>query len=308
VGLIDRAARRLAQLERAGVPVNWTLAGLSGPGEAPIARAPERAQPIAAAQAAPVLASVSIDLALLESSGHATPGGASTPMGDAFRRLKRPLLDNARSAPEGRGRRPWHVAIASALPGEGKTFCAISLALSLSMEVDTSVVLIDADVARSSLFGRLGITASAPGLLDLLADESIPVEQAVLATQIPGLKVLGPGSPQPGAAERLASDAMDRVLDRLDVLLPGHLLVFDLPPLLPTTEAAALANRAGQVVLVVQALRTPRPALAQALEMLSTHPQVLTLLNRDPEAAHPSGYGYGYGSHASSSPPDRRRP
>jgi len=93
----------------------------------------------------------------------------------------------------------------------------------------------------------------------------------------------------------LASHAMDALLGRLAERYPDHVIVFDAPPLLLTNEAKVLARRVGQVVLVVEASKTPRDVVAQAFAAVEQCPVVVSVLNKAPESATPLGYGYYYG-------------
>ncbi len=104
------------------------------------------------------------------------------------------------------------IMITSALPGEGKSFSAINLAISIAMELDNTVMLVDADVARPSSLNMLGLPPS-QGLLDVLQNNSLDISGVMLKTNIEKLSILPSGTPHPRATELLASDAMIRLLD-----------------------------------------------------------------------------------------------
>jgi len=321
MGIVDKAVKRLAELERAGVSLPRELAGLepthgqqhpgvdpaaAPKGQATLVAAVRRVQvdaagaggddmPLVAATPATRHArvSVSIDLANLERSGYLVPTSRRTLLAEEFRHIKRPLLDNARSPGAGNGRHA-EIMVTSALPAEGKTFFAINLAMSMAAEVDTAVLLVDADVVRPSVLQRLGIQAE-KGLLDVLMDPALDVSDVVLETNVPKLSILAAGARNDRATELLASSAMDALLGELASRYPDHVIVFDAPPLLLTNEAKVLASRVGQVVLVVEASKTPREVVAQAFAAVEQCPVVLSVLNKAPESATPLGYGYYYG-------------
>lgn len=234
-----------------------------------------------------------LDLDRLAASGHVVPSQPRTLVAEEFRYIKRPLLRNARSA-DAAASRSGLIAVTSAVSGEGKTFSAINLAMSLSMEIDTSVLLVDADVLRPDLLGRLGV-APRPGLLDLLADPGLVLDDVVLDTNVPKLSLLPAGTCTGVATEWMASEAMGSLLVDLARAAPRRLVVFDAPPLLMTNEAKVLASRVGQVVLVVEASRTPRSVVAAAFNELQKCPAVMSLLNKAPDRSAHLGYGYGYG-------------
>ena len=229
-----------------------------------------------------------IELRRLERDGLLAAPGSSSAMARAFRKAKRPLMENLLD-PGCVAERRGLIMVTSALHGEGKTFCALNLALSLAAEIDTEVLLVEADVVRPELMHRLGVHPG-HGLLDLLVQPGLALDEVVLATNVPKLSLLAAGTPQALSTEWLASAAMDRLLASLAARAPGRLVVFDGPPMLPSSEARVLASRVGQVVLVVEASHTPRGAVQQALELLQACPLVLPLLNKTRQAVMPPSY------------------
>ena len=200
-------------------------------------------------------------------------------LGDELQFAKRTLLANRLRKVRRGTDRSGLIMVTSALPGEGKTFCAINLAMSLALEVDTTVLLVDADVSRPSLLSRLGVQGG-PGLLDLLIDERYDLSDLLLDTNVPKLSLLHTGTLHGRANELLASASMNLLLDELASRDARRVVVFDAPPLLMTTSAATLASRVGQVVMVVEASRTSRRDVTQAFSMVAGCPNVFALLNR----------------------------
>jgi protein-tyrosine kinase len=241
---------------------------------------------------------IRIPLRTLKARGFVAPDGLASAISQEFRVIKRPLLANAfgRGAdalPKGR-----MVMVTSAFPGEGKSFCAINLALSIAAERDTRVLLVDADVARPSVPRELGIQPSA-GLMDWLIDGSPELERLVRPTNVERLSLLQAGRRHDHATELLASDSMACLLDLLATRYPDRIIIFDSPPLLITTESRVLASYMGQVVLVVEAGTTPRDAVKEALAAIGNPGMVGLVLNksRDARAGGHYGYeGYGYGA------------
>lgn len=232
---------------------------------------------------------VSLDLERLQRMGYVVPGRSRSPVAAQFGEIKRPLLTNARSA-QALADRLALIMVTSAMPKEGKTFCAVNLALSMSLEVDTSVLLVDADVVRPGLMQRFAVQ-DRPGLLDLLIDRKLNVSDVVLKTNIPKLSILPAGVPSNLSSELLASDAMDELLLSLVEEDPNRVVIFDAPPLLVTTEAKILAARVGQVVMIVAASGTPRSELMEAFAKVEHCPIVMSVLNKASRPAIPLGYG-----------------
>jgi protein-tyrosine kinase len=233
---------------------------------------------------------VDISLPSLRAMGLLAPEEEEHQLAQQYRQIKRPLI--LRAVARGAARLPnGHVImVASALAGEGKTFTAINLALSMSIEKDVRVLLVDADVAKPMLTGLLGLS-DAPGLLDVLRDSRLDVERVILHTNIPNLSVLPAGTHSREATELLASERMEEVMRAIAQHDERRLALFDSPPLLLTTESPALAQVAGQVVMVVRAGATPRQAVLAALTYVGTHPAVALVLNQCKMSA-PAGYYY----------------
>lgn len=211
--------------------------------------------------------------------------------------IKRPLISNATGKGASVIAHGNLIMVTSALPGEGKTFTAINLAMSIATELDFTVMLVDADVSRPSVMNVLGLPAG-PGLLDLVSDESKDLSGMLLRTNIDKLTILPSGTPHARATELLASDAMIQLLDDMAQRYPDRIIVFDSPPLLLATESRVLASHMGQIVVVVQAEKTLQSEVRQALATIEACPVKLMLLNQARTTAkggYSHGYGYGYG-------------
>jgi protein-tyrosine kinase len=214
-----------------------------------------------------------------------------------YRRVKRPLLDRITRLHEEFVGGARLLMVASALPGDGKTFSSFHLAQSIARERDVSALLVDADVARPALSRALGI-ADRPGLLDALADENLDVESCVLPTDMPGLSLLPAGRGLEMATELLASNRMHEILERLSTADPYRIVVFDSPPLLMSSESRVLAQHAGQVVLVVLAGVTPQGAVKEAMATIPEGKLTGVILNERDTTGTASKYGYGtYGDY-----------
>lgn len=240
---------------------------------------------------------VKIDLGRMHANGFITPDEPRSRLADEFRIIKRPVLANAAptdgAAPVKMGNL---VMVTSAVPHEGKTFTSVNLAMSIAMELDRTVLLVDGDVARPSIPRTLGLEHGR-GLLDLLTSEKVDVSEVILRTNIPKLSLLLAGSPHQRATEMLASNAMGRILSELAAADPGRIVIFDSPPLLPTTEARLLAGRMGQVIFVVHAETTLQKDVKQALATIEACPVKLLVLNGATTTGQGAyGYGYGYGA------------
>jgi exopolysaccharide/PEP-CTERM locus tyrosine autokinase len=213
-------------------------------------------------------------------------------LADEFRVAKRAVLAQLGRKGPGQGSRRV-VAVASALPGEGKTFSSFHLAVSLAMERDLNVLLIDADVARPTLSRALGC-ARCPGLLEFLEGTASSVDETLYRTSVSRLWFLPAGTPTTNAAELLTSPRMPVLLDALATRIGHLLIVMDTPPLLPTVESRAVTDLADQTLLVVKANATPQGAIVRALEQIGHGRTVQLLLNQRRESRLDAYYYYQY--------------
>jgi exopolysaccharide/PEPCTERM locus tyrosine autokinase len=248
---------------------------------------------------------IPIDLARLRKLNILAPTGSSgeySATAEEFRMIKRPLLNRA-FEPGSQTKNANLVMITSPLPGDGKSFCALNLAISIAMEKDRTVLLVDADVSKPSQMKLLGIEADR-GLMDLLQDPSLTPADVLLRTSIPNFSLLPAGRPSRTATEYLASVSMANLLDDLSGRYPDRLILFDSPPLLITTEASVLSSHMGQVVVVSNAENTTHSALKAALDLVRDCPHVGVVINRTThqisfgDYGYWYGYGYGYGQRA----------
>jgi len=304
LSIIEQAARRLEELRRSGIDVAAPWEGPPSvdrlPGEttlSPIKLITGGPQP-GAAGAAGLIGSrrVEVDVAKLVAHGFVAPSGERSRLADEFRAVKRPLLANVRGESAAPVLRANCIMITSSIPGEGKTFTAINLALSMAMEVGFQVLLVDADVVRPMVLERLGLPED-KGLLDKLSAPETPLSDLILRTNIENLSILPAGGPSARAAELLSSDTMRRVIDDLITSRGERVVIFDAPPLLAAPESRVLASHVGQIVVVVEAQKTRWRTVSEALALLEGCPVVMTMLNKATGGAVGS-YGYGYGSYA----------
>lgn len=267
--------------------------GQTAPATAPTAAAPVAPAEPEGPSVAFTGAKREIVRSLLREQGLIDPDGGASTLLEEFRIVKRQVLASAKAAGTQHARR---VLVCSPHPNEGKTFCALNLAIALAGERDMEVLLVDADFGKPSIMGKLGLEAG-KGFMDVLADPAAHVEDYVVGTDIPGLWVLPAGQRTGRDSEYLASERTWAVLNRLTRGAPNRIIVFDSPPALAATPAAELAKHVGQALLVARADMTGRAALEDAVDLLSACPDIKLLLND--ATFSPSGrrfgtyYGYG---------------
>lgn len=276
---------RASLLERAAAVYDFTSELRPAPPIMPRAPQPRAPQELAAEAPSPPLHGVArrlqpIDRQLLRESGFLVPGAPVGVLAEEFRLVKRHLLNAMRAGEEQRGGRAQvrAILVCSAHPNEGKTFCAINLALSLAAERDIEVLLIDADFAKPDVMARLGLREG-QGLLDVLADPGLAIEDCVVGTDVPQLSLLPAGGRSNQDTELLASDRTRGLIDLLLAADPRRVILFDSSPALAASPAATLAQLVGQVLLVVRADKTSDTDLRETVRLLGACEQIQLVLN-----------------------------
>lgn len=284
MSIIEKAASRIDQQRQSAAPANDVEAERDAivnpePAVAPQASSATEAPAPAPATPRPSTRKVQLDLARMRELGMVTAAGGRTNLLEEFRVIKRPLLKRA-FADRVPGKNPSNlIMVTSSLPGEGKTYSSINLAMSIAMELDHTVLLVDADVARPSVMRTLGLPAQR-GLMDILLDDSLDVSDVLLRTNVDTLAILPAGTSTPHATELLASSTMTALVNELANRYPDRVIIFDSPPLLLTSESRELASHMGQIVVVVEAQTTTQHAVKEALQRLEGFDNVNLLYNK----------------------------
>ena len=231
----------------------------------------------------------------IREKGMLVPGSSLGPeIRGEYRRIKRPLLSNAFGKSADLVDDGNLILVTSSVPGEGKSYTALNLALSIAQERDHTVLLIDADVTKQGVSRMLGIEKRRPDLTDLLTSEDLSVGKAMLRTDIPGLVLLPAGKPHEYITEMVASQRMSRLVNELANRYSDRVIIFDGPPLLSTPEAPILASLVGQVVFVIEAGKTPHAIVDDALGMLPREKAIGLVLNKSESVSNRGGYYYNY--------------
>jgi len=237
---------------------------------------------------------IELPLSLLKSRGMVTPDLPRSQVAEEYRSIKRPILSYLNKHMDDDSCNANVVMVTSCVEGEGKTFSAINLAMSIAMELEKTVLFVDTDVAKGSAGTLLGIENTHYGLIDLLADRNMNVGDAVWQTDVPNLRIVPAGKMHDHSTELLASDMMGNLVKEISRRHRDRVVIFDAAPLLMTNEASVLAEHVGQVAFVVAAESTTKDMVKDALSQLRGRAQVGLILNKSRKSTG-RGYGYGYG-------------
>jgi protein-tyrosine kinase len=211
-----------------------------------------------------------------------------------YRRIKRPLLSNAFGKSASLVDGGNLILVTSSVPGEGKSYTAMNLALAIAQERDHTVLLVDADVTKQGVSRMLGVEKRRPDLTDLLTSDDLSVGKALLRTDVPGLVLLPAGKPHEYITEMVASQRMARLVNELASRYSDRVIIFDGPPILSTPEAPILASLVGQVAFVIEAGKTPHAIVDDALGMLPKDKAIGLVLNKSESVSNRGGYYYNY--------------
>jgi receptor protein-tyrosine kinase len=222
---------------------------------------------------------VEIDHEALRAAGMISARWERSQIAEEFRLIKRPLLLKAFDRNTPAAKHGNLIMITSARPGEGKTFSAINLAMSIALERDLTVMLIDADIARPSVPTVLGFEAEY-GLIDLITDDSLSMSDVLLRTDIENLTVLPAGRAHNLATELFASERMELFVDEISKRYRDRVIIVDSPPVLMSSIPAVLALHVGQIVFIVQAEKSTQAAVDGALSLIGGCENIYLLLNK----------------------------
>lgn len=249
--------------------------------------------PVPNPASAPAPRRITLNLEKMRQYGIVTPDQGRTQTAEQFRVIKRPLLTNAFNRGPGMIKNGNLIMVTSALAGEGKSFCTVNLAMSIAMEMDRTVLLVDADVARPTVPKILGL-GTERGLMDILHDEKLDLADVLIKTDIEKLTLLTAGRRHSHSTELLASQSMNVLLKELAERYADRVVIFDSPPLLLTSEARVLASQMGQIVLVVEAETTSQQAVKETLRQIESCDVVNLIYNKARSFSGGEYYGYYY--------------
>ena len=235
--------------------------------------------------------SVTLDLQRLEQRNFVSLSSERRLINEEYRVIKRKLITNAFGPLSHTLKHPNLILVSSSRPGEGKTFSSINLALSIALEQDKTVLLVDSDVLRPSVSKTLNISHHV-GLTDYLLSSDVKVSDIILSTNVERLKIVTAGRPHHLSTELLASERMLMLVNEFASRYSDRIVIFDAPPLLGVNETAVMASMCGQAVIVVEENSTKLAEIEQAVALLPKDIATGFIINK---AHRNQGKGYGYG-------------
>ena len=234
-----------------------------------------------------------IDFQSLGESGYLTPSLMRGRLAEAYRILKRPILKVATEVAQEAWATRNVIAVTSAVPGEGKTFTTLNLAISIAMEQDFSVLVVDVDLFARSLSQRVGLEGY-KGLTDVLESDRLDLADVIVKTTLDGLSVIPAGGNKSPSAELLSSERMRQLIRELASRYDDRVILLDTAPLLTTSQAAIVSDLVGQILVVVEEGKTPQQTVKDAVALIAPDKHVGLVLNKSFRWS-PNDYGPQYG-------------
>jgi protein-tyrosine kinase len=184
----------------------------------------------------------------LKTLGLSTEGPFANSVNEELRAIKRTLMKEAFGSEVRVSKN--RIMITSVGEGDGKTFCSLNLARSISFELDKQVLLVDTNVLSPSIHNLL-TSSPRKGLIDYLVDESMEAHEVIIGTDINRLRILPMGQNHHFANELLNSERMLSLMKEFNRRYNDRLVIFDSPPLLGVNEAQTLSHHVDQIVIVI---------------------------------------------------------
>ena len=239
-----------------------------------------------------VTSTIQIDFEMLEKKGFVSTNSQRQLINEEFRAIKRKLLDNAFGPLSKSLKNSNIIMVTSSRPGEGKTFTAINLALSIALEKDKTVLLVDADVIRPNVMKTLELERK-QGLMEYLLGENQDISEVMYKTNLDNLRIIPAGQSHHLSTELLASERMFEAVEEFANRYTDRVVIVDTPPLLGINETAILANLAGQALVVTEESKTKLVDVEEAVKQLNPEMAIGFVVNKS-EKVNTKGLGYGY--------------
>jgi protein-tyrosine kinase len=165
------------------------------------------------------------------------------------------------------GKPPQTILLTSAVPGEGKTFTAMNLAVSLAQNLNSHVLLVDADIRKPEIHKRFGLRDNLKGLSDFLT-QNLPIASLLVKTPLSNLTILPGGQAAINPSELISSEKMKKLLDELSTRYSDRFVIIDAPPPKLAAETYALARFVEHIIPVVRSGRSNRELVEEMMELL----------------------------------------
>jgi protein-tyrosine kinase len=209
---------------------------------------------------------------------------------EIFKGLRTNLLFPATGKPHKK------ILVTGAMPGDGKSFVASNLAISIALGIEEYVLLIDCDMRRPTIHSRFGFGLVA-GLSEHLASGE-ELSHFLLKSPVPKLTILPAGHPPANPTELLTSRKMKHLLEKVSQRYDDRYIIIDSPPPSMAAETKAMVSYVDGIIVVVKAGKTPKKMVTETIEQIGKEKLIGVVLNYSENTAK-NYYGYGNSYYAS---------
>lgn len=244
---------------------------------APAAR--ERAQIPAPVRWPSQVVPAAFDFKRLEAAGLYPPESCARRLRDEYRDIRRQVVAASIEKVPGTGQPVGPiVVVTSAGPGEGKSYTALNLALSIAGQGLYDVLLVDADFVKRTISNACNV-GDRPGLAQLLAHSATDFLDYACPTPTQRLRIIPAGTRASAAHDLFAPARVSSLFDAMRAAMAEHIVIVDTPPILVSSDASVVLEAAGQVLLVVRAGATLQDAVREAVRRIRKTLPVGVILN-----------------------------
>jgi protein-tyrosine kinase len=278
MSLVESALQRLRNIRKAEPDSRRSVPEESGESE-PAAVARVCARIPAPVRWSTLAKPADFDLARLQAAGLYPPNNCTRRLIDEYRAIGREVVaaSQQKIAPSGQSCGPI-VVVTSAGPGDGKSYTAMNLALSIAGQNVYDVLLVDADCVKRTISAACNL-GDRPGLAESLAEPRTDFLDHGYPTPIPRLRILPAGSRPSQIQDLFAPARVSALFDAMRNTMAEHIVIVDTPPILVSSDSSAVVDLAGQVLLVVRAGSSLEDAVRAALERIRKTVPVGVILN-----------------------------
>lgn len=199
-------------------------------------------------------------------------GNLADKRAEIYRQLRTQVLHKLRE-------NSWRtLAVTSPNSHAGKSLTALNLAISLSLEVNQTVMLVDLDLRNPTLLDKLGLEAE-HDIIDYL-EGRVELREVLIN---PGFERLVILPNLPGRAQRselLSSPQMAELLRDIVNRYESRIIIFDLPAVLDDDDALLFAPCADALLLVIEDGVSKRADIERTMRLLGDRPLLGTILNK----------------------------
>ncbi|WP_291463586.1 polysaccharide biosynthesis tyrosine autokinase [Desulfobacula sp.] len=201
---------------------------------------------------------------------------------EQFRQLKNNIL-----FPE-KGNPPRCIMITATSPGEGKSFVAANLAISIAQNIDEHVLLVDCDLRSPSIDSMFGFN-NIQGLSEYLS-KAKPLSSLLVKTFLNKLTLLPAGTIPTNPSELLSSEQMRRLIHEVKLRYTDRYIIIDTPPPYLTSETSAISRQVDGIIIVIQQGKTRKKDVLDLIDIYGKEKIIGVVYNF---AKKRVGYGYG---------------